>query len=160
MAHHNIWLVQFSLIAALFLGANAAFSLTPEEVLKLKAAGVSEPTIQLMLQKEQEDKISSRTLEQGYATEHMGTWKLQDGRTITSTGKRQLPLDYPTAYPPDSPYAPNIYPYVVSPPPERQHKASTAATARHGTQQLVPSASTSSGAPLLPSLAPTPMPRD
>jgi hypothetical protein len=160
MTRHTIWLVQFSLIAALFLGASAAFSLTPEEVLKLKAAGVSETTIQLMLQKEPEDKIPSRTLEQGYATEHMGTWKLQDGRTITSTGKRQLPLDYPTAYPPDSPYAPNIYPYVVSPPPEGQHKASAAA-ARHGTKQLVPAASTSSsGAPLPSSLAPTPTPHD
>src|SRR5258708_4098427 len=155
MTRHNIWLVQFSLIAALLLEASTTFSLTPEEVLKLKAAGVSETTIQLMLQKEQEDKIPSRTLEQGYATEHMGTWKLQDGRTITSTGKRQLPPDYPTMYPPDSPYAPSIYPYVVSPPPEEQHKASAAA--RHGTQQLVPSASTSSSAaPLLPSVAPTP----
>src|SRR6266436_4850059 len=139
MTRHNIWRVQFSLIAALLLGASTAFSLTPEEVLKLKAAGVSETTIQLMLQKEHEDKIPSRTLEQGYATEHMGTWKLQDGRTITSTGKRQLPLDYPTAYPPDSPYTPNVYPYVVIPPPEEHHKAA-AATAHHGTQQLVPSA--------------------
>ena len=160
MTRHNIWLVQFSLIAALLLGASTAFSLTPEEVLKLKAAGVSETTIQLMLQKEQENKIPSRTLEQGYATEHMGTWKLQDGRTITSTGKRQLPLDYPTVYPPDFPYAPTIYPYIVSPPPEGQHTTSATA-ARQRTQQLVPSASTSSsGAPLLPALAPTPKPRD
>ncbi len=160
MTHHNIWLVQFSLLSSLLLGASTAFSLTPEEVLKLKAAGVSETTIQLMLQKEQENKISSRTLEQGYATEHMGTWKLQDGRTITSTGKRQLPLDYPTAYPSDSPYVPNIYPYVVNPPPEGRHKASAGA-ARQGTQQFVPSVSTSSsGAPLPSSLAPTPPPHD
>ena len=147
MSRYNIWLVQLSIIGALLLGSSTTFSLTPEEVLKLKAAGVSEATIQLMLQKEQENKIPAKTLEQGYATDHMGTWKLQDGRTITSTGKRQLPLDYPTAYPPYSPYPPNIYPYVVGPPPEGHHKASAAA-ARHGTQQLVPSASTSSGAPL------------
>lgn len=160
MMRHNIWLVQFSLLGSLFLGASIAFSLTPDEVLKLKAAGVSETTIQLMLQKEQENKIPSRTLEQGYATEHMGTWKLQDGRTITSTGKRQLPLDYPTAYPPESPYAPNIYPYVMTPPPEGRHKASAAA-ARQGTQQLIPSDSTSSSAAPLPSsLAPTPTPHN
>ncbi|MBI3303440.1 MAG: hypothetical protein HYZ72_15360, partial [Deltaproteobacteria bacterium] len=103
------------LVASLFCGASA-FALTPEEVLKLKAAGVSDETIQMMLQKELDDKVSSDTVEQGYATEHMGTWKLKDGRTIHSTGKRQLPLHYPTEYPPPPPYAPQIYPYVVLPP--------------------------------------------
>lgn len=149
MSHHSIWLVQLSIVGALLFGASPAFSLTPEEVLKLKAAGVSEETLQLMLQKEQEDKVPSRTLEQGYATDHIGTWKLQDGRTITSTGKRQLPLHYPTAYPPASPYTPNIYPYIISPPPEGQHKASSSES-RRGTQQLVPPAPAPSPRALLP----------
>ena len=159
MSRYNIWLVQLSIIGALLLRSSTTFSLTPEEVLKLKAAGVSEETIQLMLQNEQEKKIPAKTLEQGYATDHMGTWKLQDGRTITSTGKRQLPLHYPTEYPPDSPYTPNIYPYVVSPPLENQRKASS--STHHGTSQQIPPALTSSpGAPLPPPSAPKPTPFD
>jgi hypothetical protein len=93
-----------------------AAALTPEEVLKLKAAGVSDETIQLMIKQEREQRVPPAMVEQGYATDRMGTWKLKDGRTITSTGKRQLPLHYPTEYPPPSPYLPNIYPYVVTPP--------------------------------------------
>jgi hypothetical protein len=92
-----------------------SFALTPEEVLQLKAAGVSEETIQLMLENARDRKLSPSLLEQEYATEHMGTWHLRDGRTIHSTGKRQLPLHYPTEYPPPPPYAPYISPYVVAP---------------------------------------------
>jgi hypothetical protein len=115
---HPFWLVLFAFVFSL-LGINReACALTPEEVLKLKAAGVSEETIQLMLRNESENKISTDKLEQGYATDHMGTWKLRDGRTITSTGKRQLPLHYPTEYPPPSPYVPYVYPYVNIPPPK------------------------------------------
>lgn len=109
------WLVLCSLVIIFIVVNGEAQALTPEEVLKLKASGVSEETIQLMLQNEKESKISVDKLEQGYATEHMGTWKLRDGRTITSTGKRQRPLHYPTEYPPPAPYAPYIYPYVNIP---------------------------------------------
>jgi hypothetical protein len=92
-----------------------SLALTPEEVLQLKAAGVSEGTIQLMLENERERKLSPSLLEQEYAAEHPGTWHLRDGRTIHSTGKRQLPLHYPTEYPPTPPYPPYISPYGVSP---------------------------------------------
>jgi hypothetical protein len=115
MSRPVLLVLTSAFIVSLLYGA-AGFALTPEEVLKLKAAGVSDETIQLMLQKEQDDKVSTGAVEQGYATDHMGTWKLQDGRTIHSTGKRQLPLGYPTEYPPPSPYSPQIYPYVVVPP--------------------------------------------
>src|SRR5581483_399731 len=110
-----IWLVQLLGIGVLASWGSASFALTPEEILKLKAAGVSEETIQLLLQKEQEEQIPASTVEQGYATDHMGAWKLKDGRTITSTGKRRLPLHYPTDYPPPSPYMPYMYPYVTAP---------------------------------------------
>jgi hypothetical protein len=59
MSRHNIWLVQLSIIGASW-GSSTTFSFTPAEVLKLKAAGVSEATIQLMLQKEQENKNSCK----------------------------------------------------------------------------------------------------
>jgi len=120
----NRGLVLVTLVFGL-LGLNGAtYALSPEEVLKLKAAGVSEETIQLMLRSESEHKVSADKLEQGYATDHMGTWKLRDGRTITSTGKRQLPLHYPTEYPPPSPYAPYVYPYVNVPPPKVRRPSS------------------------------------
>jgi hypothetical protein len=101
------------------VGRGATSALTPEEILKLKAAGVSEKTIQLLLQQDQEKKIPPSLVEQGYATDNIGTSHLKDGRTITSTGKRQLPLHYPTEYPPISPYGPQIYPYIAAPPVER-----------------------------------------
>ena len=109
------WLALIVLVANLPWATSPVLALTPEEVLKLKAAGVSEETLQLMLQNEKEDKIPEDMREQGYATDHMGTWKLKDGRTITATGKRQLPLHYPTEYPPPSPYAPYIYPHIGFP---------------------------------------------
>ena len=113
---HPFWLVLVALVSGLLWITEKVHALTPEEVLKLKAAGVSEETIQMMLQYEFENNISQEKIEQGYTTDHMGTWKLKDGRTITSTGKRQLPLHYPTEYPPPSPYAPFLSPYIVMPP--------------------------------------------
>lgn len=110
-----LWLGLLACVFSLLGITREACALTPEEVLKLKAAGVSEETIQLMLRNDSETKISADQLEQGYATDHMGTWKLRDGRTITTTGKRQSPLHYPTEYPPLSPYAPYVYPYVGIP---------------------------------------------
>lgn len=112
---HSLWLALAAFISSLCLLSDAAHALTPEEVLRLKAAGVSEDTIQLLLRNERESRLSSEKLEQGYATDHMGTWKLRDGRTISSTGKRQLPLHYPTEYPPASEYAPHIYPDIDVP---------------------------------------------
>ena len=124
-----VWLVLAALSTIDLFFSPSGFALTPEEVLKLKAAGVSDETIQLMIQKEQEDKVPAEMRQQGYATDQMGTWKLKDGRTIHSTGKRQRPLHFPTEYPPPPPYLPQISPYVFFPPnssppppisPERQ----------------------------------------
>jgi hypothetical protein len=70
-----------------------SLALTPAEVLKLKEAGVIEETIQTMLQNEAESRISSDQVEQACATDHLGSWRLKNGRTIHSTGKRQRPLD-------------------------------------------------------------------
>jgi len=41
-------------VACLFLGSAAAWALTPEQVIALKNAGVSDQTIQLMIRQEQE----------------------------------------------------------------------------------------------------------
>lgn len=111
-----LFMALLSLPALLLLSAPASFALTAEEVLKLKAAGVSEETIQLLLQKAPDDQLPSDIIEQGYATEHIGTWRLRNGQTIHSTGRRQLPLHYPNVYPPLAPYSPPIYPYVIMPP--------------------------------------------
>ncbi len=67
----------------------------------------------MMLQNEAESRISSDLVEHGYATDHMGSWQLRDGRTIHSTGKRRLPLDYPTEYPTPPPYAPYADPHII-----------------------------------------------
>ena len=137
----QLWLVPFCLVGFLLTGRIHALALTPEEVLKLKKAGVSDETIQLMLEQERERRVPSNMSEQGYATDHMGTWKLKDGRTITSTGKRQLPLHYPTESPPPASYTPDIYPYVVTPPINGWRAAPSSP------RDAVPS-------PLAPSLAP------
>lgn len=108
----SIRLILLCLLLLFDLGSHHALALTPEEVLQLKKAGVSEKTIQMMLEQERDRQVPPSMTEQGYATGHPGTWKLQDGRTITSTGKRQLPLHYPTEYPPPAPYAPEITPYI------------------------------------------------
>lgn len=112
----SICLIFLCPLLLFHLRPHLALALTPEEILKLKKAGVSEKTIQMMLEQERDRQIPPNMTEQGYATDHPGTWKLQDGRTITSTGKRQLPLHYPTEYPPPAPYAPDISPYIFTPP--------------------------------------------
>lgn len=104
-----------------FVWSSPTLALTPAELLKLKEAGVSEETIQMMLQNEAESRISSDQVEQGYATDHMGSWRLRDGRTIHSTGKRQLPLDYPTEYPTPPPYAPYADPHIILSPDAGGH---------------------------------------
>ncbi len=106
-------LFLFSVSLLFFVWSSPTLALTPAEVLKLKDAGVSEETIQMMLQNEAESRISSDQVEQGYATDHMGSWQLRDGRTIHSPGKRQLPLDYPTQYPTPPPYAPYADTHII-----------------------------------------------
>lgn len=53
-----------------------AYPLTVEEILTLKKAGVTEKTIQMLLQREHED-VS--------AAERLGIWTTRDGRVIRST---------------------------------------------------------------------------
>ncbi len=96
-------------------------ALTPAELLKLKEAGVSEETIQMMLENEAGSRVSPNKIEQGYATDHMGSWQLRDGRTIHSTGQRRLPLDYPTEYPTPPPYAPYADPHIILSPGAGAH---------------------------------------
>ncbi len=120
MPYRFYTLVIISLILTFFC-ISSTLALTSAEVLKLKEAGVSEETIQMMLQNEAESRISSGQVEQGYATDHMGSWQLRDGRTIHSTGKRQLPLDYPTQYPTPPPYAPYADPHIILSPGAGAH---------------------------------------
>ncbi len=114
-------LFLFSVSLLFFVWSSPTLALTPAEVLKLKEAGVSEETIQMMLQNEAESRISSDQVEQGYATDHMGSWQLRDGRTIHSTGKRRLSLDYPTEYPTPPPYAPYADPHIILSPGAGAH---------------------------------------
>ena len=110
----------FAISAGLILGlATKAFTPTPAEVLKLKDAGVSEETIQVMLENEADNRVPSDKIAQSYATEGIGSWQLRDGRTIHSTEKRQLPPDYPTAYPTAPPFSPYSDPHVIITPNSR-----------------------------------------
>ena len=52
------------------------YSLTLEEILTLKKAGVTDKTIQLILQQEREEIFTA---------ERLGIWTTRDGRTIRST---------------------------------------------------------------------------
>ena len=75
----------YLLVSRSFLGL---ISLRPDSHRSTQAQRrrVSEETIQMMLQNEAESRISSDLVEHGYATDHMGSWQLRDGRTIHSTG--------------------------------------------------------------------------
>ena len=72
------------MIGSLFIGLSAARALTPEQVLKLKQAGVSDETIQLMIRQEREagdnpyERFGKREI------------KDEDGKTVVvySTGAR------------------------------------------------------------------------
>ncbi|MGH7766158.1 MAG: hypothetical protein ACREQP_01780 [Candidatus Binatia bacterium] len=65
----------FPLSAWLLLAA-PAYSLTVDEILALKKAGVSEETLQMLLEREREEK---------WMAQRAGTWKLGDGRTVYTT---------------------------------------------------------------------------
>lgn len=62
--------------ALLFVAAAPADALTVDEIIALKKAGVSEETIQMLLEREREDKTMAL---------RAGTWKLGDGRTVYTT---------------------------------------------------------------------------
>jgi hypothetical protein len=95
----------------------AAEPLTAEQVLELRRAGVSDETIQKMLEQGQ---TSGSTLpgplqQQAEATSHIGSWNLPDGTRILSTGKSDLPNHYydPTIDSGGGQYPIQVYPFVT-----------------------------------------------
>jgi hypothetical protein len=93
----NLKVFSVALLVFLGLSATPGFSLTVEEILALKKAGVSEETIQMLLEREREEKAMAL---------RAGTWKLGDGRTVYSTEG---------AAPPASQYGPEAYPLCIYP---------------------------------------------
>jgi hypothetical protein len=78
-----------------------AYALTVEEILSLKKAGVSEETIQMLLEREREDRaIALRA----------GTWKTGDGRVVYSTERNAT-----TTQPYQEVYPLCIYPQIDAP---------------------------------------------
>lgn len=116
-------------LASLLLAVPAfGGTLTADQVLELRKSGVSDETIQKMLENEkqamkdkQADRVPDSMVEQSYANEHIGTWETKDGRRVYSTGKG----DYPNhAFDPTIPssqpqYPVGVYPYVGAPVPLR-----------------------------------------
>lgn len=115
--------VLWSLPAILLCGASAARALTAEEIVQLKDAGVSDDTIQDMLQnerlKEQQkaQNAPSAAMEQDkFANDHIGSWTTSDGRVVLSTGKADPQKDFadPTIPNSNADSQPNVYPYVFT----------------------------------------------
>ncbi|MCS6927395.1 MAG: hypothetical protein NZ578_16005 [Candidatus Binatia bacterium] len=92
--------------AMVLLYCTPAQALTVEQVLALKKAGVSDETIQRLLEHAREDKLIA---------EQLGTWTTQSGRVIRSTGKRRWPLTPPELH--QGQYPIGIYPFLSPPPP-------------------------------------------
>ncbi|HEX9443495.1 MAG TPA: hypothetical protein VGA73_05215 [Candidatus Binatia bacterium] len=87
------------LFAALgFIAAPADGALSVQEILALKKAGVSEETIQMLLERERDDKAMAL---------RAGTWKLGDGRTVYTTEG----MPNPEARPEEA-YVPCVYPVI------------------------------------------------
>jgi hypothetical protein len=78
-----------------------AYSLTVEEILSLKKAGVSEETIQMLLEREREDRAMAL---------RAGTWKTGDGRVVYSTEGNATP-----SQPCQEVYPLCIYPQIDAP---------------------------------------------
>jgi hypothetical protein len=83
----------------LFLAFETANALTVDEIIKLKHGGVSDETIQLLIRRDSDYRLS-------------GTWKTKDGWIIHSTemGGHRKSVDsaYQNSYPID------VYPQVFS----------------------------------------------
>ena len=104
---------------ALLAPARAARALSAEEVLQLKQAGVSDETIQKMLdaesQKRQQDGPPNAAMQdQKFANDNIGSWTTSDGRVVLSTGKADPQKDVfdPTVPQSNSYENQNVYPYV------------------------------------------------
>lgn len=117
-------LLPWSLTALLLCAASGAHALTADEILQLKQAGVSDDTIQDMLQnerlKEQQKAANapSAAMEQDkFANDHIGSWTTSDGRVVLSTGKADPQKDFfdPTIPQNQANTTPtNVYPYVFT----------------------------------------------
>jgi hypothetical protein len=87
------------LLVSLFLAFETANALTVDEIIKLKHGGVSDETIQLLIRRDSDYRLS-------------GTWKTKDGWIIHSTemGGHRKSVDsaYQNSYPID------VYPQVFS----------------------------------------------
>ena len=100
----------------------AASALTADEVLQLRQAGVSDATIQQMLenermkdQQQQADAPSAAMEQDKFANDHIGTWTNSEGRVVLSTGKADPQKDVfdPTVQNSNGDYGQsNVYPYV------------------------------------------------
>ncbi|HEX2385242.1 MAG TPA: hypothetical protein VHL99_01695 [Candidatus Binatia bacterium] len=90
----------YAAATALLLVAPAAHALTVAEILALKKAGVSEETLQMLIERERDEKIMAL---------RAGTWKLSDGRTVYTT--EGLPNPEGEA----QPYIPCISPVIDAP---------------------------------------------
>jgi len=100
-------------LLAFLLSISPAYPLTVEEILALKKAGVSDETIQMLLEREHEDRS---------AAEHLGTCTTPDGRVIRSTGKRHWPLSLPESY--QGQYPIGVYPFINLTPPKGEDRKS------------------------------------
>jgi hypothetical protein len=60
------------LLVSLFFSFETADALTVDEIIKLKQGGVSDDTIQLLIRRDSDDRLS-------------GTWKTKDGSIVQST---------------------------------------------------------------------------
>ena len=82
---------HLSAFGLIVLAVSSSYALTVEEILSLKKAGVSEETIQMLLEREREDKAMAL---------RAGTWKLPDGRVVYSTeGNPSSPQQNQEIYP-------------------------------------------------------------
>jgi hypothetical protein len=115
--------IALALLLATTLAPRAAQALTADQVLQLKQAGVSDATIQQMLENERvkEDQQhgnapSAAMANQKFANDHIGSWTTSDGRVVLSTGRADPQRDMfdPTVpqNPNDYSQQMNVYPYV------------------------------------------------
>ena len=80
-----------SLAFLTLVAISPAYALTVEEILALKKAGVSEETIQMLLEREREERAMAL---------RAGTWKTGDGRVVYSTeGNATASQPYQEVYP-------------------------------------------------------------
>lgn len=86
-------------LLALLASASPIFSLTVDEILALKQAGVSEETIQMLLRQEREE---------GAAAERLGILRPRNGWIVHATPRTEWPEGYSTPYP----YPAFVYPFV------------------------------------------------